>query len=158
LRPYLHVSRNFLAAAAILAALPISRSLAQDLPDGSGKEALKTVCTQCHDLNQVVARKRTAVDWSMTVDKMVTQGAKATDEQFNAILDYLIRNFRRPMNVNQASASSLAGEFDFSEAEAEAIVAYREKRGPFKSADELKAVPGLDAAKVDAAKDWMAFL
>jgi len=144
--------------AAIAAAVFCARALAaQDLPEGSGKEAVKAICTQCHELQQVTAKKRTAVDWSMTVDKMITQGAKATDEQFNAILDYLIRNFRKPMNVNQASARSLADEFEFSEQEAAAIVAYRDQHGPFGSLGDLKKTPGLDASKVDAAKDWMAF-
>jgi competence protein ComEA len=131
--------------------------MAQGLPDGPGKSSLETVCTKCHNLGQVIARRRTATDWGMTVDKMITQGAQGTDAQFGEILDYLIRNFRKPINVNQASAKSLEDELELSTKEAEAIVAYREKNAAFKSLDDLKKVPGLDPKKVDAAKEWVGF-
>jgi competence protein ComEA len=137
-----------------LAALPLP---AQNLPEGPGKAALQTVCVKCHDLNQVIARRRTAVDWSMTVDKMVTQGAEGTETQFSDILDYLIANFRKPINVNQATAKSLEAELELTTKEAEAIVAYRDQNAPFKSLEDLKRVPGVDPKKLDAAKDWVAF-
>jgi len=142
------------SAALFLAALPLP---AQNLPDGPGKTAMQTVCVKCHDLNQVIARRRTAVDWSMTLDKMVTQGAEATDAQFSDILDYLMANFRKPINVNQATAKSLEAELELTAQEAEAIVAYRERSAPFKSLDDLKRVPGIDSKKLDAAKDWVSF-
>jgi competence protein ComEA len=146
--------RECFPAALFLAAFPLP---AQNLPDGPGKAALQTACVKCHDLNQVVARRRTAVDWSMTVDKMVTQGAEATDAQFSDILDYLIANFRKPINVNQATAKSLEAELELTTKEAEAIVAYRERNAPFKSLEDLKKVPGVDPKELDAAKDWVAF-
>jgi competence protein ComEA len=149
--------RKSLPAAVFVAALTVPALPAQGLPDGPGKSSLEKVCTKCHDLNQVTARRRTATDWDMTVDKMITQGAQGTDDQFGEILDYLIRNFRKPINVNQASAKSLEDELELSTKEAEAIVAYREKNAPFQSLDDLKKVPGLDPKKVDAAKDWVAF-
>jgi competence protein ComEA len=153
----LQTLRKCFPAALLLAALSVSALPAQDLPDGPGKSDLKVVCTKCHDLNQAIARRRTAVDWGMTVDKMITQGAQATDAQFSAILDYLIANFRKPINVNQASAKSLEDELELTTTEAEAIVAYRERNAAFKSLDDVKKVPGLDPKKVDAAKDWVAF-
>lgn len=93
----------------------------------------------------------------MILDKMITQGAEGTDTQFGEILDYLILNFRKPINVNLASAKSLEAELELSTKEAEAIVAYRERNGAFKSVEDLKKVPGLDAKKVEAARDWLAF-
>lgn len=153
----LQVPRKYFPAPVLLAALSLPAVMAQQLPDGPGKSTLQTVCTKCHDVNQVIARRRTATDWSMTLDKMITQGAEATDVQFGEILDYLIKNFRKPINVNQASAKSLEGELEISTKEAEAIVAYRERNAAFKSLDDLKKVPGLDPKKVDAAKDWVAF-
>jgi competence protein ComEA len=138
----------------LFAALPLP---AQNLPDGPGKAALQTVCVKCHDLSQVVERRRTAVDWSMTLDKMVTQGAEGTDAQFSDILDYLIANFRKPINVNQATAKSLEAELELATQEAEAIVAYRERNAPFHSLEDLKKVRGIDPKKLDAAKAWIAF-
>ena len=130
---------------------------AQELPDGPGKTSLQKVCTKCHDLTGVVSKRRTAGDWGTILDKMITQGAEATDEQFGQILDYLIANFRKPINVNQASAKTLATELELSAQDAEAVVAYRERNGPFKSLDDLKKVPSLDAGKLDAAKAWLEF-
>jgi len=49
-----------------------------------------------------------------------------------------------PVNVNTADASTLARELQgVGMAKAEAIVSYREKNGPFKSADDLVKVKGL---------------
>jgi len=140
-----------------VAAVSVPALPAQDLPEGPGKAVMQSVCTKCHDLKQVAARKRTATDWGMTVDDMITQGAKATDAQVGAILDYLIANFRKPFNVNLATAKNLEAELELATPEAEAIVAYRGQNGPFKSLDDLKKIPGLDATKVDAAKEWIAF-
>lgn len=139
------------------AALLIPAGPAQELPDGPGKTYLQTVCTKCHDLKGVVAKRRSAGDWGLILDKMITQGAEATDAQFGEILDYLIRNFRKPINVNQVSAKSLETELEIPEKDAEAIVAYRERNGAFKSLDDLKKVPGLDSRKVEAAKAWLDF-
>jgi competence protein ComEA len=155
LRP--QAPRKRFPAPVLLAALLIPAALAQELPDGPGKNALEKVCAKCHDLNQVIAKRRTAVEWDMILDKMITQGAEGTDTQFGEILDYLILNFRKPINVNLASAKSLEAELELSTKEAEAIVAYRERNGAFKSVEDLKKVPGLDAKKVEAARDWLAF-
>jgi competence protein ComEA len=130
----------------------------ESLPDGPGKSALESVCTKCHDLSTATAKRRTAVEWGLILDKMVTQGAIATDSELDEILDYLVRNFSKPINVNRAAAKELQAELGFSPEEAEAIVAYRERNGDFKSLDEMKKVPGLDAKKLDALKDRIAFL
>ena len=41
--------------------------------------------------------------------------------------------------------------------QAAAIIAYRAKNGAFKTVDDLKQVPTLDAAKIDAKKDRITF-
>ena len=49
-----------------------------------------------------------------------------------------------PVNINTADAKTLARELDgVGKAKADAIVAYREKNGPFKSAEDLAKVKGL---------------
>jgi competence protein ComEA len=40
---------------------------------------------------------------------------------------------------------------------AKAVVAYRTEHGEFKSIDDLKKVPGLDAKLIDEKKGWIAF-
>ena len=41
--------------------------------------------------------------------------------------------------------------------QAKAVVTFREKHGNFKSLDDLKKVPGLDAAALDAKKERIVF-
>jgi competence protein ComEA len=127
-------------------------SLAQDLPDGPGKETLLKLCRDCHDLDTVTVENRTREGWKKTMAKMVERGADGTDEEFELIVNYLTKNFGR-INVNKAPAAEIASYLGFSNKEAEAIVQYREKNGAFKDWREVKKVEGLDPAKVEAKKD-----
>ena len=55
-----------------------------------------------------------------------------------------------PVNVNTADAKTLARELDgVGKAKADAIVAYREKNGPFKTAEDLAKVKGLGKKLID---------
>ncbi len=47
------------------------------------------------------------------------------------------------VNINTASAAELAGLNGIGDAKAKAIVAYREKNGPFKAVDDLNNVTGI---------------
>jgi competence protein ComEA len=59
--------------------------------------------------------------------------------------------------VNKATASQLASGLGLTTAEAEAVIEYRKKNGDFKTIDDLKKVPEVDAKKLDAKKDRLAF-
>jgi competence protein ComEA len=130
-------------------------SLTQDLPDGPGKDVLLKICRDCHDLDTVTVDNRTKEGWQKTVAKMGDRGAEGTDEQFEAVISYLTKNFGR-INVNAATAEEIVAGTGFSSKEAEAIVGYRAKNGVYKDWQDLKKVDGLDAAKVDAQKDHIA--
>ena len=55
-----------------------------------------------------------------------------------------------PVNVNKADAATLAKSLDgVGHAKAEAIVAWREEHGPFKSADDLGQVKGIGPATLE---------
>jgi competence protein ComEA len=131
------------------------------LPEGPAKELVERVCGNCHDSDKATSEHLSREDWKKTIVKMVESGAEATDAEFDAILDYLEKNFGpkpvKPLNVNKATAVELEGVLTISRAQAEAIIQYREKKGDFKSLDDLKKVPGLDAAKVEAKKQRLAF-
>jgi competence protein ComEA len=58
--------------------------------------------------------------------------------------------------VNKATAEEIVSGIDFSANEAGAIVAYREKNGPYKEWRDLTKVEGLDAARVEARKNHIA--
>ncbi|HVO99895.1 MAG TPA: helix-hairpin-helix domain-containing protein [Bryobacteraceae bacterium] len=127
--------------------------LAQDLPDGPGKETVLKLCQDCHDLGMVTMDNRTREGWQKTVTKMGERGAEVSDDQFETIVAYLTTHFGR-INVNKASAAEIAAGAGFSEQEAVEIVKYRDKNGEFKDWKDLKKV--VDPAKVEAKKDHIA--
>jgi competence protein ComEA len=130
-----------------------------ELPAGPGKDTLIRVCSSCHSPDNVLANGQDRDGWESTITKMAGFGAQGTDEDYTEILDYLVKNFpaNAPINVNKATAAQLESGLGFTTREAEAVVKYREKNGDFKTADDLKKVPDLDAKKVDAKKARLAF-
>jgi len=133
-----------------------------ELPAGPGKDTLVRLCSKCHSPNQVIANGRDRQGWEDTVAKMVGLGAVGTDEEFTEILDYLVKNFppqqsNTKVNVNKATLAQLETQLAFSAKEAEAVIAYRDKNGNFKSLDDLKKVPELDVKTLDAKKDRLIF-
>jgi competence protein ComEA len=129
--------------------------LTQDLPEGPGKAEVLKICRDCHDLDAITGENRTKEGWKKTIAKMVDRGAEGTDEQYEMIVTYLSKNFGR-VNVNTATADEIVAGIDFSAKEAAAIMAYRDKNGPFKNWRDLSKVEGLDAARVEAKKDHIA--
>ena len=131
------------------------------LPDGPGKEQMVKICGQCHEPQRAASIRLTREGWEATIGDMVARGARGSDQDFQAILDYLATNFlgeaARPLNVNTATPVELESVLLLLRKEAAAVIAYREKNGLFKSADDLKKVPGIDAKKIDAQKDRLYF-
>lgn len=131
-----------------------------ELPAGPGKDTLIRVCSKCHSPDNVIANGQDRAGWENTINKMAGFGAEATDEEFTAILDYLVKNFPPPggpIHVNQATAAQLETGLGLSATEADAVIDYRKKNGDFKSLDDLKKVPDVDAKKLDANKDKLVF-
>jgi competence protein ComEA len=63
-----------------------------------------------------------------------------------------------PVNVNTADAATLARELHgIGPAKAQAIVAHREKHGPFRSADDLSRVRGIGRKTVERNRDLVRF-
>jgi competence protein ComEA len=61
-----------------------------------------------------------------------------------------------PVNINTADAATLAKELKgVGPKLADAIVDYRQKHGPFKSADELTLVKGIGAAAVSKNREFI---
>jgi|ERR1700733_10277127 len=137
-------------------------SLAQaELPDGPGKAALLRLCSKCHSPEQAVSLRQSSEDWEDTMAKMVKLGATGTDDDFDAVLAYLSKNYgletSGPINVNKATAVDLETLLGLGRSEAVAIVHYRSDKGNFKAIDDLRNVPGLDFKKIEAKKDRLAF-
>src|SRR5260370_7063531 len=92
---------------------------------------------------------------------MVGLGARATDKDVAAVVEYLAANFpgdQLPkLNVNKAPAIEFESRLSLKRSEAAAIIAYRARNGLFKSIEDLKRVPKIDAAKIEAKKDVLTF-
>jgi competence protein ComEA len=69
-----------------------------------------------------------------------------------------IASLAGPVNVNAADATTLARELvGIGPAKAQAIVAHRDKHGPFRSAEDLARVRGIGAKTVERNKDLLRF-
>jgi competence protein ComEA len=133
----------------------LGAALALKADDAADKAAFEKVCGHCHAAS-LIHELKTQGEWVETVDNMAANGAKGTDEEFDAVLRYLSRNFTK-VNINVAPAAEIAPVLDIGETAAQAIVDYRTAHGEFASLDDVKKVPGIDTAKVDARKDRIAF-
>ena len=144
-------SLSFLVAASISV-------FAQTLPDGPGKETFVMVCSMCHSPNAVIGKQGTRQWWQSKVTEMLQEETDIPDKDVDTIVAYLANNFPIvKVNVNKASAYELEIGLEFTSKESAAIVHFREANGNYKTLDDLKKVPGLDAVKVESKKDRMEF-
>ncbi len=138
-----------------------SASQGRSIPDGPGKVEVQKLCSGCHELEKSFSIHQDRVGWQRTVDKMVAFGMKGAEDEFAAVLEYLTKNFPADdvprINVNKAAAIEFESGLSLRRSQAAAIIRYREKHGPFKSIKDLKKVPGVDAAKIEAKKDRLIF-
>jgi competence protein ComEA len=163
--------RRTLAIACVLSALAFAAATvgrvsaaAQATPTGAvqshdenaDKALLETVCGACHETGVVAGPFRTPPEWDEVIDKMKSYGSAAAPEQFAQVRAYLLRTYGKA-NVNTAAATDLGPVLDITAMVAEGLVTYRQQNGSFKTLDDLKKVPGLEAAKVDARKARVSF-
>lgn len=131
------------------------------LPDGPGKAETERICSQCHELERSISLRQDRAGWTATMDKMVSLGASLNDKESAAVIDYLAGHFGSEgalrINVNKAHAIDLESGLSLKRSEAAAIIEYRTKNGPFKSIEDLKKVPGIDPARIEAKKDRLSF-
>ncbi len=130
---------------------------AQSLPDGPGKELVEVICSSCHSTERIVTKQWTKPQWQAKVLEMLQEELDVTQPERDKIVEYLAKSFPAKVNVNKAEAKELETALELSTENAAAIVRYREQKGDFKTLDDLKKVPGLDAAKIESRKDRVEF-
>jgi virginiamycin B lyase len=81
---------GILVGALFAATLP---ARAQELPEGSGKEAVAATCNTCHPLLARVGSGYTVDGWYTVMRMMVNQGAPIPADQVEEITQYLIKTF-----------------------------------------------------------------
>jgi cytochrome c oxidase cbb3-type subunit III len=77
--------------AAVLLLAPVA-GVAQQPAAGAG-ETFQKVCGACHPVATVTGTRRGRAQWQESINAMVARGAKGTDEELAAILDYLTTQF-----------------------------------------------------------------
>uniref|UniRef100_Q01NQ1 Competence protein ComEA helix-hairpin-helix repeat protein n=1 Tax=Solibacter usitatus (strain Ellin6076) TaxID=234267 RepID=Q01NQ1_SOLUE len=126
-----------------------------------GRAEAERICSQCHEFARSIAPRQNRAGWQATMDKMIALGAKGTQKDFDAIVDYLAATYPADeipkINVNEARAVELESGLSLPRSQAAAIIQYRTKNGDFHSIEDLKKVPGVDAAKIEAKKDRLLF-
>ena len=139
------------------------RAHAQDpLPEAPGKEQVVAVCSKCHEPQRVAALRLTREGWEEVVAKMQTLGAKASEDDFKKITDYLSENFKgeapKPINLNSATSVDLESVGGLLRKEAAAWIDWRAKHGSCNTLDDLKKVPGVPFKKIDERRDRLVCL
>ncbi len=122
----------------------------------AGQAVLQKVCGSCHALGKVTASRRSREQWEEVTDKMIAAGAKATEEEFTVVINYLVTQYGR-VNVNTAPASEIVEATGLSEQEAEAIIKYRKDKGKFEDFDALSKTPGVAVEKLEKSRDAISF-
>lgn len=131
---------------------------AQDiLPEAKEKETFVKMCSNCHAIERVVKVKFSKKFWASTVDDMVSRGAEGTEEEVEAVIDYLSRYFGKPVNINTATAKQLQEGLSFKPAEADAIIKHRADNGPVKTFEDLTKLPGLNPKLLNEQKNNIQF-
>jgi competence protein ComEA len=123
--------------------------------EAADQRIFAAVCGTCHTVG-MVSDIRGEDEWAETIERMVSIGAKGSEEQLEAAMRFLLRTLTK-VNVNTATAAQLPLVLDISEATARAVVKYRGEHGSFKTLDDLKKAPGIDAAKLEARKQRVVF-
>ena len=148
-------------AAVVVAAILGARHAAAQLPEGPGRKETVKLCSQCHAADVVMSVGQDRAGWAATLRKMSALGARGTDEEFGAVLEYLAARFPAQelprINVNTATAIELESGLTLRRSQAAAIIAYRSQHGKFSSLEDLKKVPGVDAAILETKKDRLTF-
>src|SRR5690348_5728951 len=106
--------------------------------DEENRKLLVKVCGGCHNLDIVANQRGSRDQWRATIEAMVAKGADASDDDFNAIIDYLAAHYGPDvpvdkLNVNTATSAQIAVFFGIADTQAAAIVKRRKSAGKFKS-------------------------
>jgi cytochrome c oxidase cbb3-type subunit 3 len=92
--------------------LTASAAIAQQFPDGPGKETTLRLCSGCHNADIVFQHRQGRDEWNAEIQKMIASGAQGTPAQFNEVLTYLAASFgpgQAPAGQQPAPGSQQAG-------------------------------------------------
>jgi competence protein ComEA len=145
------------AVATALAAVSIAAlGGQQDAAKDPGAETFTATCSKCHTPERILAARRTRTQWEEVLDKMSKIGAQITDENYETIMDYLLRRHGM-ININRGDAKEISLVVNLSVADSDAIVKYRSDHGAFADFDAVAKVPGIDVKTLEANRAAISF-
>ena len=78
---------------AAVAGTTVAQSPPPALPGGPGKTLVEAVCTACHSLERVVAKRATKAEWQDKVLEMLQEDPDITQQERDQIVEYLAKTF-----------------------------------------------------------------
>jgi len=87
------VSILLLASTAAMAQTAAPADEYSKLPAGEGRDVMVRTCSKCHTPEIVADQAFDAAGWKDLVDQMASNGAQATDPEFDQIVAYLSKAF-----------------------------------------------------------------
>jgi competence ComEA-like helix-hairpin-helix protein len=148
--------RSFVTGVFLIAPLLKGRQEKAAQPEAKAQALVQRMCVSCHELDTVTAERRTQIGWQQNVEDMVSRGAQGSDQEMAELVAYLTKYYGK-INVNTATVEQLRAFLELTEKEAQAIASYRDRNGKFKNIDQLKAVPNVNAGKLQEKRDLIAF-
>jgi len=148
-----HAARLMAAGAIVLVSVAVTANATESADEiaAAGEQATGLVCASaCHGWDAIFAGPRQQPgQWDFVVADMASRGADASDEQLRLIRLFLKRTWGEVW-INSATAQDLVAVLALPEKDAATVIAYRDEHGPFADLENLKKVPGIDAAVLDA--------
>ena len=119
------------------------------------EQTTRRLCVNCHGEGHLSAR-RSRDQWVEVLDRMSTMGADMNDDEYEAVMRYLVATSGR-VNVNRDPARDLVAVLHLSASDGERIVEYRKANGPFEDFEQLFKVPSIDVERVKQRLDAIVF-
>jgi competence ComEA-like helix-hairpin-helix protein len=138
----------------IVAVIVVAGTVSAEDPDRN-LEAVQIVCGRCHTTAVFQDKPRAWDRWNDVFADMTQRGANGTDEQLERVTTYFLENLTF-VNVNTSSVEEIAGVLGVGDDVAGAIIASRQRQ-PFANLAELRAIPGVDPAKLELRKSRILF-
>jgi cytochrome c553 len=140
----------------VLVLLPVlAQEAPKTLPEDKHKQLYENVCGSCHDADLVIGEPRDYQGWRYIVDRMAQIDKSASDEELDQIVNYLVKYFGMPVNVNTANAEEMQ-TLGLTEDQAKAVVAARDK-GRFPDFAAFSALPALKEVNLAGVKHRLVF-
>jgi len=142
-------------AVAVAASVAFEAGTAKAADPNPDLQAVQAVCGRCHNVALFMKQPRSWDRWNDVFADMTKRGANGTDEQLARVTTYFFENLTL-VNINSSPAEEISGVLSVSDDVAQAIIARRERQ-PFANIAQLRAVPGVDAGKLEERKSRILF-